>query len=84
MVSERRKCFTLFFHLLLYRIGHLVKDHSDSQIEKRQVRKTAAVTSVAAAAVTSGATVRLAARALLHTPSNRQDSTYPCHWCTNC
>ena len=49
------------FCLRLYGVGHMVKDHSDSE------RKPAAAT---------WATFRLAARVLLYAPSHRQNSTY--------
>ena len=50
------------FYLRLYGVGHMVKDHSDSERETRYRHM--------------GYSFRLAARVLLYAPSQRQDSTH--------
>ena len=51
------------FYLQLYGVGHMVKDHSDSEREETHSRHM-------------GYSFRLTARVLLYAPSHRQDSTY--------
>ena len=51
------------FILRLYGVGHMVKDHSDSEREKTRCRHM-------------GYSFRLTARVLLYAPSHRQYSTY--------
>ena len=51
------------FYLRLYGVGHMVKDHSDSEREENHCNHM-------------GYSFRLAARVLLYAPSHRQDSTY--------
>ena len=50
------------FYLRLYGVGHMVKDHSDSEIGNLLLPH--------------GYSFQLAARVLLYASSNRQDSTY--------
>ena len=50
------------FHLRLYGVGHMVKDHSDSETGNPLPPQ--------------GYSFRLTARVLLYAPSHRQDSTY--------
>ena len=57
------------FYLPLYGVGHMVKDHSDSE-KGNQLGNM-------------GYSFRLAARVLLYAPSNRQDSTYHGLWYTS-
>ena len=53
------------FYLRLYGVGHMVKDHSDSERGNLLMPH--------------GYSFRLAARVLLYAPSHRQDSTYLCY-----
>ena len=50
------------FYLRLYDVGHMVKNHSDSETGNPLLH--------------IGYSFRLAARVLLYAPSHRQDSTY--------
>ena len=51
------------FYLWLYGVGHMVKDHSDSERQETRCRHM-------------GYSFRKAARVLLYAPSHRQESTY--------
>ena len=51
------------FYLRLYGVTHMVKDHSDSEIEETRCRHM-------------GYSFQLAARVLLYASSHRQDNTY--------
>ena len=67
-MSGRKEMFYLMMHsthfiLWLYGVGHMVKDHSDSE------RGNPLPTHM-------GYSFRLTARVILYAPSHRQDSTY--------